>query len=166
MGRPHPEAEVFPVVARDIWCDDLTVTGRRMRVLLTCWGAAAAGLLVVEFTRAGYWGSVGPEWTLSFLATYLAGLWAVRAEPGNWAAVRLLGFGAVALTFLAVSLKLIIRVQDGLAGIGFVLGNAVVQMISFGWCGCASGGAGALSGRRSAARGRALVGWVAVDHRG
>ena len=104
-----------------------------MRVVLTCWGAAAALALIMGLTRAGAWGSVGPEWTLSFLATYVAGLWAIQAEPGNRAAVRLLVFGCVALTFLAVSLELIIQVQAGLVGIGFVLGNAVVQMISFGF---------------------------------
>ena len=102
-------------------------------MVLSCWGAAAAGLLAVEFTRAGAWGSVGPEWTLSFLATYLAGLWAIRAEPGNQVAVRLLVFGCVALTFFAVSLELIIQVQAGLVGMAYVLGNAVVQMISFGF---------------------------------
>ncbi len=132
-GFSAPRAEVCPLVARDIWCDDLTVTSRRMRMVLTCWGAAAAGLLAVEFTRADYWGSVGAEWTLSFLATYFVGLWAIRAEPANRAAVRLLVFGCVALTFLAASLELIIQVQAGLAGIGFVLGNTVVQMISFGF---------------------------------
>jgi hypothetical protein len=104
-----------------------------MRVVLTCWGAAAALALIMGLTRAGAWGSVGPEWTLSFLATYVAGLWAIQAEPGNRAAVRLLVFGCVALTFLAASLELIIQVQAGLVGIGFVLGNAVVQMISFGF---------------------------------
>jgi hypothetical protein len=40
-----------------------------MLVLLTCWGAAAALALVVGFTPAAEWGSVGPQWTLSFLAT-------------------------------------------------------------------------------------------------
>jgi signal transduction histidine kinase len=104
-----------------------------MRVVLTCWGASAGGLLAVEFTRAGAWDSVGPEWTLTFLATYLAGLWAIRSEPGNRAAVRLLVFGCVALTFVAASLELVIQVQAGLVGIGFVSGNAVVQMISFGF---------------------------------
>jgi hypothetical protein len=102
-------------------------------VVLSCWGAVAALALIMGLTRAGAWGSVGPEWTLSFLATYFAGLWAIRAEPGNGAAVRLLVFGCVALTFLAASLELIVLVQAGLIGIGYVLGNALVQMISFGF---------------------------------
>jgi hypothetical protein len=104
-----------------------------MRVVLSCWGAVAALALIMGLTRAGAWGSVGPEWTLSSMATYFAGLWAIRAEPGNGAAVRLLVFGCVALTFLAASLELIVLVQAGLIGIGYVLGNALVQMISFGF---------------------------------
>jgi hypothetical protein len=82
-------------------------------------------------TRAGAWGSVGPEWTLSFLATYFAGLWAVRPEPANRAAVRLLVFGCLALISWP-------RPGDhpsagGSRRNGFVLDNAVVQMISFGF---------------------------------
>jgi hypothetical protein len=67
-------------------------------------------------TRAGAWGSVGPEWTLSFLATYFAGLWAVRPEPANRAAVRLLVFGCLAL--ISWPAPVIIQVQVGLVGTG------------------------------------------------
>jgi hypothetical protein len=136
-----------------------------MRIVLTCWGAAAAGLIAVEFTRAGVWGSVGPEWTLTFLATYFAGLWAIRAEPGNGAAVRLLVFGCVALTFLAASLELIIQLQAGLVGIGYVLGNAVVQMISFGFV-VAQVAALVRYPNGVPRLGGALVGRCAVDHCG
>ena len=92
-GSPRPPSGGFPPVVRGVWCDDRSVTGRRMRMVLTCWGAAAALALIMGLTRAGAWGSVGPEWTLTFLATYLAGLWAIRAEPGNRAAVRLISSG-------------------------------------------------------------------------
>jgi len=104
-----------------------------MRIVLTCWGAAAAGLIAVEFTPAGVWGSVGPEWTLTFLAPTSPGSGPSAPSPAMGAAVRLLVFGCVALTFLAASLESIIQVQSGLVGIGYVLGNAVVQMISFGF---------------------------------
>jgi hypothetical protein len=87
-----------------------------MRLLLTGWGASAGVAAGVELVRADALGSVGPQWTLAYLATYLVGVWAVHAEPENRAAVRLLVFGCAALTFLAASAELIVQVRDGTSG--------------------------------------------------
>jgi signal transduction histidine kinase len=106
------------------------VTTRTVRLLLTGWGASAAIALGVELVRADALGSVGPEWALSFLAAYLVGIWAFRAEPGNRAALRLLVYGCTALTFLAVSTALIVLVRSGIGGTGFVLANLAAQTVS------------------------------------
>jgi len=46
-GSPRPPSGGFPPVVRGVWCDDRSVTGRRMRMVLTCWGAAAALALII-----------------------------------------------------------------------------------------------------------------------
>jgi len=91
------------------------------RLILTSWGVLAAVVLGIELVRADVLGTLGPSWSLSFVATTAMGVWACRAEPGNRAAVRLLVFGCVALTWLAVSVGLI---ADGLS----VVGNLVAQV--------------------------------------
>ncbi|MGH3463728.1 MAG: hypothetical protein ACRDP9_19870, partial [Kribbellaceae bacterium] len=105
------------------------MTTRTMRLLLIGWGATAAVAAGVELARAEALSSVGPQWTVAFLTTYLVGIWALRADPANRAALRLLVFGCVALTFLAVSSELIVQVQGGSGGMRFVAGNAVVQTV-------------------------------------
>lgn len=113
---------------RSPW-NDPGVTTRSTRLLLTCWGAAAAVAVTVELVRADALDTVGPQWTLTFLTTYLVGVWACRAQPANRAALRLLVFGCVALTFLAVSVELIVEVQSGTSGARFVLANFAAQTI-------------------------------------
>ncbi|GAA4538836.1 sensor histidine kinase [Pseudonocardia xishanensis] len=75
--------------------------------LLTAWGVVAAVVLAVELVRADVLATLGTSWSLSFVVTVAFGIWACRAEPDNRAAVRLLLFGCVALTWLAVSVELI-----------------------------------------------------------
>jgi hypothetical protein len=58
---------------------------------------------------------------------------AIRARARQSDGGPLLGFGCVALTFLAVSLELIIGVWARPGGVGFVPGIAVARMISFGF---------------------------------
>jgi signal transduction histidine kinase len=100
-----------------------------MRLLLIGWGATAAVAAGVELARAEALSSVGPQWTFAFLTTYVVGIWALRADPANRAALRLLVFGCMALTFLAVSSELIVQVRSGSGGMRFVAGNAVVQTV-------------------------------------
>ncbi|HEY5877537.1 MAG TPA: response regulator transcription factor [Nakamurella sp.] len=104
---------------------------RVTRGLLAGWGAAAAVVGGVELIRANALGSVGPQWALTFLATYVVGLWVVTVQPANRAAVALLLFGCVALTWIAVSAELLVRVQAGARGAGFVLFNTATQALGY-----------------------------------
>jgi signal transduction histidine kinase len=55
-------------------------------------------------------------WTLPFVAAYVSGLWACRAEPDNDAAVRLLRFGVVSTLWVGLSEVLLLWVYGhGLA---------------------------------------------------
>jgi signal transduction histidine kinase len=56
-----------------------------------------------------------------------AGLWALWSRPANRAARRLLLFGCLALTWLAVSVELLVQVRAGAAGPGFVVVNLLAQ---------------------------------------
>ena len=76
--------------------------------LLTAWGVVAAVALAVELVRADVLRTLGTSWSLSFVVTVAFGTWACRAEPHNRAAVRLLLFGCVALTWLAVSVEMMV----------------------------------------------------------
>ncbi|MEV0459592.1 sensor histidine kinase [Catellatospora methionotrophica] len=106
------------------------MNARAVRLPLTCWGALAATALAAGLVRADAMGSVGPQWSGSFLATYLVGVWALHREPGNRAALRLLVFGCVALTFLALSVELLVAVRGGIGGTAFVSANLVAQTVS------------------------------------
>lgn len=97
-------------------CHDHEVAAQRTLLLLTCWGAVATAAVAIELVRAEALGSVGPQWVLSFVVTYIVGVWAYRAQPANRAALWLLVFGCVALTFLAVSVEVIVQVRSGAPG--------------------------------------------------
>jgi signal transduction histidine kinase len=103
------------------------VTTRATRLLLTCWGAVATVTVIVELVRADALRTLGPSWTVSFVLTYVVGAWAHWAQPANRAARRLLVFGCVALTWLAVSVELMNQVRAGTGGIWFVLLNLAAQ---------------------------------------
>lgn len=92
------------------------------RLLLTGWGVLAAVALGIQLVRADVLATLGPSWSLSFVVTVGLGIWACHVEPHNRAAVRLLLFGCVALTWLAVSVGLI---ADGMS----VVGNLVAQTL-------------------------------------
>ncbi len=68
-------------------------------------------------------------WTLPFLAATAAGLWAVRVEPDNPAARRLLQFGVLALVWVGGSMAFTLVVYDaGLTG-ALVPVNTVLQVL-------------------------------------
>lgn len=129
-GSPHV---ALPLPPRPVPCHDHEVTAQRTLLLLTGWGAVATAAVAVELVRADALGSVGPQWVLSFVVTYIVGVWAYRTQPANRAALLLLFFGCVALTFLAVSVELIVQVRSGASGAAYIAANLLAQTVSFGF---------------------------------
>ena len=104
---------------------------RATRVLLAWWGATATVIVGVELIRADALGTVGPQWALTYLATYIVGLWVSSVQPANRAALALLCFGCVALTWIAVSAELLVQVKAGAGAGAFVLLNAATQAVGY-----------------------------------
>jgi signal transduction histidine kinase len=84
-------------------------------------GCIGGGLLLVHVLSAAV------VWSLPFLAAYVAGLVACRAQPDNLAARRLLLFGVAAVGWLALSDALLLAVDSLGVRPWFALANALTQ---------------------------------------
>ena len=84
-------------------------------------GCIVGGLLLVHVLSAAV------VWSLPFLAAYVAGLVACRAQPDNLAARRLLLFGVAAVGWLAASEALLLAVDSLGVRPWFALANALTQ---------------------------------------
>jgi signal transduction histidine kinase len=128
-GKPHPDPGVTPIYATPSLGEYGRMPGQRLtRVLLAAGGVACVAVVALAIASAEQF----PEtalWALPMIAAYAGGVVAVRAQPDNLAARRLLAFGAVAVIWLAASVAFVLAYDDAGAGDWFVPANAVVQCL-------------------------------------